>query len=72
MQEPVTKQDLYDTEARIGPILVQLAEVQMNAAEHLEKLTLRVDRLAEAQQHTEERLNTLITVVDDLVRRQRS
>lgn len=48
----------------------QLLAAQVVLTDRLDKLTVRVDKLAEMGQHTDERLNALITIVDGLIRKQ--
>ncbi len=47
----------------------RLLKAQVLMADHMERLTAKVETLAEVQKYTGDRMNALIGVVDDLVRR---
>lgn len=47
----------------------RLLKAQVLMADHMERLTAKVETLAEVQKHTDDRMNALIGVVDDLARR---
>jgi hypothetical protein len=57
-----------DTMADMQSDVKILLRGQIVIGDALEKLIVRMDKLAEAQQHTDERMSALILTVDEIIR----